>query len=248
MADNEKVITEEFKTLKDVYFDSKLDFSTTRAGLAEVSGDWRIHAQYLNFEPIHDVYKIKVVIPPQTLDSLPKAWETGKRIPQSYHHFADGSLCLGAPLGVKKRFKELPTLTGFFQNCFLPYLYQFSYKEKYGIMPFGELSHGGKGILEDYYKEFRLENQRAAVQLIRMLVAGSFRGHKICPCGSGRYLRDCHGEVLIKLQTVQTSNEFARDLILIEDEIYTTRNHFTQKKRPDEIANAVSEYISRLQD
>ncbi|MEX1275491.1 MAG: hypothetical protein WEE20_06135 [Bacteroidota bacterium] len=245
MADNEKVIEEEFEALKHVYFDSKFDFTSTGSGQAELNGDWRIHAQYLNYEPIHDIYKINVVIPSQDQASVPKAWETGKRIPPSYHHFKDGSLCLGAPLGVKKRFREHPTLTGFFQNCFLPYLYQFSYKEKYGILPFGELSHGGRGILEDYFKEFGLDNERAVVQLIRMLAAGSYRGHKKCPCGSGRRLRDCHAEVLFTLQAVQTPDEFARDLVLIEDEIYTSRNHLTQLKRSDKITFAVSQYSSR---
>ncbi len=72
---------------------------------------------------------------------VPKVQETSNRIPTDFHHYQDDTLCPGAPIAVRQKFKKEPTLVGFVNNCVIPYLYSFSYKSKFGKMPFGELPH-----------------------------------------------------------------------------------------------------------
>ena len=60
--------------------------------------------------------KISMTIPKDYPINLPEIWETGDRIPLVYHKNPDKSLCLGAPLAVKTKFNEEPTLKGFIQK------------------------------------------------------------------------------------------------------------------------------------
>ena len=161
---------------------------------------------------IEDEYSIEIAIPEEYPDVLPKIVETGNRIPGDFHHYQDGSLCLGAPLDVKQKFRKQPTLLGYVDNCVIPYLYSYSYKCKFGKMPFGELSHGGIGLLEYYRELFGIKDQRRVLKLIQILTEEQhYRDHDRCPCGSGKRLRSCHGTMLLEIQKLQSPTEFLNE-------------------------------------
>jgi hypothetical protein len=90
-------------------------------------------------------------------------------------------------------------------------LYSFSYKEKFGRMPYGELSHGWPGILEFYQNLFRVDNNKAVLGLLNVLATGSFRGHSRCPCGSRKRVRDCHGGFLGNMLRIQPESAFKNE-------------------------------------
>ncbi len=157
-------------------------------------------------------------------DVLPKIFEIGHRIPKTFHHLLDYSLCLGAPLAIKQKFKKDPTLLGFVNNCAIPYLYSFSYKSKFGEMPFGELSHNGLGILEYYQELFSLKDNKLVLKFLRFLADGDYRDEDKCLCGSGKRNKVCHGKILLEINALQSPAEFqadfysiARDLIEIAE-------------------------------
>jgi hypothetical protein len=74
-------------------------------------GTLEFHLQGPKGDPIHDKYEIQFVVPPKFPAALPRALETGARIPPSFHHFVDGSLCLGAPTELRLRLDQSPNLT-----------------------------------------------------------------------------------------------------------------------------------------
>ncbi len=179
---------------------------------------------------IDDEYSVEIIISKKYPDELPKILETGNRIPKDFHHYQDESLCLGAPLAVKQKFRKQPTLIRYVENCVIPYLYSFSYKCKYGKMPFGELSHGGIGILEYYQDLFGVKDHRRVLKLIAILAEENYRGHDRCPCGSGKRLRSCHGKILLEIQTLQTSHEFLTEYHWIISDL--ARKAFSNPYRP----------------
>lgn len=190
----------------------KLHLKKDGEGSWLVEGLLTFSAEYSG-QLIEDEYSIEIVLPEEYPDRLPKARETGNRIPLSFHRYSDGSLCLGAPLAVKKKFAERPTLSGFVINCVVPYLYSYSYVCRYGELPYGELSHGGQGILEFYQDLFALKDVMALLGLVKILADDNYRGHVKCPCGSGKRLRSCHGTTLLEIKELQPAAAFLAEYV-----------------------------------
>jgi len=164
---------------------------------------------------IKDKFEIEIYLPKNFPDDLPLAKEIGGRIPSDFHKNPDETFCFGAPEEVKRIFRACPTLIGFVRNLVEPYLYSFIYKEKYGKMPWGELSHGEQGILEHYKERFGVSHDIAAIGLLRILADEDDRGHYDCPCGSGKRLRDCHRELLAEVRRNQKTLDFLNEYINI---------------------------------
>lgn len=183
----------------------------------KVDDCWRVSG-ILKFEKsyneviIGDEYAIEIYISQYYPHEPPVVFERGNRIPRDFHKLEDNALCLGAPLELRMKFSQTPTLLAFVDNFVIPYLYSYSYFEKYGSMPFGELSHGGKGILEYYFSVFDTNDIELVKQLLTILSENRYRGHHICPCGSGLKIRKCHGKKLLEIMKYQTPNGYKYDL------------------------------------
>jgi hypothetical protein len=202
-------IPNEFVEVKAKY--PRLLLSKIPNGSYEIIGELEFLAEFQS-EIIEDVYAVLIKIPSGYPKSLPVTYEIGGRIPQSFHHFDNGSLCLGTPLSVKMRFHEKPNLLGFIEVCLIEYLYGYSYFQKHGELPIGEFAHGVDGIIEHYQDIFGTEKLETIIELLSILANDSYRGHIDCVCGSGNRLRNCHGKPLLKLMKYQTPWEYQGDL------------------------------------
>ena len=179
-----------------------------------VRGNIHFRAQHSTYESIEDVFLIEIEIPDTYPSVPPAARDLGERIPRSFHSFEDGSFCLGAPLAVKMTFAKSPTLLGFVNSLLIPYLYSFSFQvAHHGKMPYGELSHGGSGLMDYYMSLFETKRPVAIIKFLAILAFQKYRGHSQCPCESGNKLRRCHGPFLLGLQKHQTPEDFYSDLI-----------------------------------
>lgn len=204
----------------DSIFPSQLselrDSYSSLEGFQGGDGEWIIEgtlsfsAEY-DGQRIKDSFSIKMIVPSNYPENLPVVWETGDRISQDFHSYSNKSLCLGFPNAVREVFLNKPSLLGFVENCLIPYLFAFSYFDKYKKMPFGELSHGGKGVLEYYQEYFQVDEPEKIKIFLQLLVEDSYRGHLSCPCGSKKRLRNCHGQKLIRIKNVRTCSEFKMD-------------------------------------
>lgn len=197
-------------------------------GVAVVRGLLDFSAQYENI-PIDDSFSLEIILPESYSKSIPPiVKEVGGRIPNEFHKYPDGSLCLGAPLEVRKTFSENPTILGFLTFLVIPYLFSFCYWEKNQRMPFGERSHGVSGIIESYRDLFNVTSDIISLHLLKILAEGSYRGHSHCPCGIGVRLRNCHGPQLLKLRSYQNQHEFLCDYIRCLDNIHKSNQKLPQ--------------------
>jgi hypothetical protein len=157
------------------------------------------------------------------------------------HVYANGNFCLGAPLEVKRRFKENASLLSFVNDLVIPFLFSFSYKEcNAGVMLFGELSHGGKGLLEYYQNIFGSLSIKPTLRLLKVLADDHYRGHLRCPCGSGENLRHCHGFQLRELMEIQPTQTFFDEMdSILRDLSSEEAKSLTVQELPEKIIKAI---------
>jgi len=179
-------------------------------GYAVVAGMLGFNTSYGEYA-IQDEYLVKIVIPSDYPDTLPRAFEIGGKIPKDFHMMTDRSLCLGSPLEMALKFSETPSLLGFVERLLIPYLFSYACWEKFKVMPFGERAHGSAGILQSYQDLFGTSDIVATMNLLRMLADDSYLGHTLCPCNTGKKLRNCHGPTLLNLMQHRTTKQFLLD-------------------------------------
>lgn len=157
-----------------------------------IVGRLRFNRTFPGKEAIDDNYELKISVPSGFPNAVPLVWESGGRIPQEWHRNPGMSLCLGTPTAIRLRTLEVGTMDKFVEVLVVPYLYQHSYYENYGEMPFGELDHGIKGVLRDFQDRFAVGDENAARGMVflaslRRRVANKWP----CPCGVGMRLGRC---------------------------------------------------------
>lgn len=162
-------------------------------GVVRLAGTLEFSAEATGFERIEDAYEVEMIIPHGFPRELPLVIETAGRIPKDFHTNDDGSLCLTSPLRQHLALTKAATLPGFVKSLVVPYLYGFSYREKHGELPFGELDHGMKGIRSDFAELFGVKDRKAVEEMVRLVGMKKRSANKCpCPCGSGRRLGKCH--------------------------------------------------------
>lgn len=202
------IVRRQFDELVAAY--SGLKLARKKASTFIVWGELSFEGEYEG-ATLNDNYKIQIVIGKDYPNAPPILKEVGGRIPEYFHAFVDGRKCLGAPEEIRRKFDREPTLLGFVDNLVVPYLYSYSYWAKNGEMPYGELAHGGEGILEHYAEYFQCggnNRQIAALRFLYILGDERIRGHERCPCGSGRPVRTCHFDDIVKMKMVQERQAF----------------------------------------
>ncbi len=143
---------------------------------------------------ITDSYRLEIRWPLIFPKEVPSVLELARKIPQDGKHHVnhDGTLCLGAPLRLRWKLSQYPTLMGFTDECLIPFLYSISHKEQYGTYPFGELEHGKPGVIADYLNLFGLTTEEQVVQTLMGLGTKKRLSNKRpCPCSCGKRLGVC---------------------------------------------------------
>lgn len=166
---------------------------------------------------IIDEYQIRIDIPND--GNLPIVYEIGGRIPpgSDFHKNINGGLCLAPPFDLINDF----TLDIFLDTLVLQFLYDQSFRERFGIWPRGEYSHGTLGVIENYYDRLgsipnldeyclHILSKDPDFKKYRdiLMSRNRIRGHHTCICGSGKQYRKCHDRVFKGLWNLQT---FVRD-------------------------------------
>jgi hypothetical protein len=149
-----------------------------------------------------DRYIIEVQLPDNYPLGIPIVREVGGRIPQTAerHIKQDGVACLFVDeewlISNPNGSELLDFLRGPVRNFFIGQ----SLVEAGHRWPFGERSHGAKGILECYANLTQASNLQVAQKYLEMLNQKKVKGHWPCPCRSGKKLRDCHYHLVLRLK------------------------------------------------
>ncbi len=172
-------------------------------------GEFGFAAEIEGKPPLEDTYSLKICVVDQFPRAIPLVYETGGRIPRDFHTNPSGDLCLGSRLRLLGLLRSTPTLIGFAERVLVPYLYAFTYSERFRELPFGDLAHGSQGILDDYRVLFDVGNNGAALELLRLLgLKKRVANKKPCPCGSGRRFGACHNHRLVRFRALQSRAEY----------------------------------------
>ena len=191
--------------------------------LISSDGDSAVYSGIIAFTANHsghglisDQFEVEIVFPlTPTTDDIPTAKEIGGRIPREpdFHVNPDGTLCLGAPLAIRRKYKKDPSLRSFINQQVIHFLYGYCIKQQKDYWPFDELSHGRKGIAEYYQDFFKTNSDLAVLEFLKIIVEDNYRGHVPCPCESGKRLRNCHGSQIREIKGQQTREQFFSDFI-----------------------------------
>lgn len=141
-------------------------------------------------------YGIEISIPLNS-DRLPIVRDAEHYIRNYPHIYPDKHLCLATDTDICLHFRDGGDLVTWMDKYVELYFVSYECYKRYGIFPFGDRSHGSRGILEFYCDYFQLPDFKQARDVIFYISQRKYKGHHFCPCGSGRKIRDCHGNVVL---------------------------------------------------
>lgn len=167
-----------------------LDWKLTGSNSFEIEGMLPVKAQLDDFV-VNENFEIKITA--NNFPSTPPICRELSHKVFNYHkNDSDSTLCVGSPHTLCEHLKKNPSIIFYIDFFLIPYLFGYRYHQSFGFSPFGELAHGGEGLLSEYRDLFKL-NDLATCSLLTYGTQYLYRGHHLCPCGSGLYLRKCHG-------------------------------------------------------
>ena len=166
-----------------------------------LAGTLAFTASAPGLETISDSYDIEISVRSEFPQRVPRVKDLGSRVARDYHRLDDGSFCLGSPARLRLVLAQTPTVPAFIEKCVIPYLYGYSFFERHGQPPFGELAHGDRGIVDDYMQLFRVASLQACIGMLSAIGMKRRVANKLpCPCGSGKRLGRCHHVVANQLR------------------------------------------------
>lgn len=126
----------------------------------------------------------------------PTVKDIGGAIDAKYPHlYPDGTLCLATEIDFSLHFADGFDIVRWMEDFVEPYYFSHEYYQRYGCYPFGDRAHGFCGVIQSYCDVFSMPKFDQVLQiLIGIMNSISYRGHHPCFCGSGRRMRDCHGQ------------------------------------------------------
>lgn len=146
-------------------------------------------------------FAIRMDVNPRYPHLEPKVFEVDGRIPRNpdRHINGDGDCCVT----VWEHWLATAadhSIAGFLNGPLNEYFLGQFWFEKTGKWPFGERPHGDSGMEEAYADALGIANRREAlIYHLRLLSQAWPKGHWVCPCGSGKIIRNCHREDLMSL-------------------------------------------------
>lgn len=142
-------------------------------------------------------FDIEIVVPRDFPLALPTVKELSNCIDDSYtHRYPNGYLCLASNLELKMHISKNHDISVFVDKYVIPYLYTYKYFKEYGTYPYGERSHGTMGDLEYLKDLFCVDNWKQVCNIMMFIIQSNYKGHFLCPCGSEKRIRNCHGGIL----------------------------------------------------
>jgi len=199
--------------VEDDYPDLRL--LSCSSDLAVYRGTVTLNASYQYHAHVIDEFEVEIKFPLNGSRIVPTAKETGGKIPRrsEFHINGDGTMCLGAPLEVRRKFFLDRSLKSFIDKQVIHFLYGCTIKLRYNYWPYEELAHGGQGIIEYYQKLLDVETDLAVIEMLKLLSEKKIQNNLLCVCGSKKSFKKCHGDKVQKLKHEQTKEEFFSDFI-----------------------------------
>jgi len=159
-------------------------------GMAEVRGTYAILSPQ---GKLLDRFRVSIELPHDYPRALPIVREVGRRIPwrQDFHVEPDGKACVLLPDDRWRCFPEGKPFAHFLDGPVHDFFLGQSLVALGEEWPFGEWSHGPRGVLEYYQGLLETDHDGTVHRFLRILSKLNLKQHCECPCGSGRKIRKC---------------------------------------------------------
>jgi hypothetical protein len=179
-----------------------LSIVPTNSNILTLSGWLDFNAMKPDHDAVIDSFELKIEISIDHPHTIPLVTPLGNRIPKNFHRMQCGALCLGSPTRQKLVVQHAPKLRSFIEKCVIPYLYAFVLHEQGKPLPFGELKHGRRGIIDDFMDIYGVGSEEVAKELLRLTGRPRRKAnHQNCPCGSEKRLGRCHNRIVNELRS-----------------------------------------------
>lgn len=148
-------------------------------------------------DKVYDRYHIEIKLSHKSPTDLPIVREIDGRIPHEPNRHInpkDGTACIVLPDSYWNKYPSGMSLVDFLNGPVQNFFASQSLLESGAPKPWidGEWRHGSLGIIDFYSEILGTKNPKEIYQYLRALKSPIVKGHWICPCGSGKKIRDCH--------------------------------------------------------
>ena len=190
--------------------------------IIEIEGFLKVYRSYNSFV-VDKEYLIRISLPIGN-EKLPYITDIDGCI-TNYHKEKNGILCLSTPIEFRLAFIDGFNIIRWMKDFVEPFYFSYEYYKKYEVSPFGDYSHGIKGLLENYAEILEINNK---YNIIFFMMALSKQSHyyrqMFCLCGSGFKARHCHKRVIkLFLSSTTLLYQLQKDLNQILSKIYDTK-------------------------
>jgi len=183
----------------------------------KITGPYVVYVEFNN-EQFLDSFSLEIVVDKGFPETVPIVKELERRIRPvncGAHIYPDGHLCLEVNTRIIFELNNNPNLLFFSDTFIQPYLFGFLYYQKYHRFPFGEYAHGKKGVLEYYCTVFDVCDVGIAKELLGLIFGDNLKGHRYCPCGSGKRFRDCHRNQTVTMKESEFLDHYYNDFLFV---------------------------------
>ena len=182
---------------------------------------WIHIARIFNDFPLIKNVQLEITIP-IAQERFPYVKDTGGHIDTKYpHRYLSGRLCLATEIDLNLHFLDGFDLLRWMDDFVEPYYYSHEYYQRFGCYPFGDREHGYLGAIQSYCDWFATPQMDTVASILLQIEANDhYRGHHLCFCGSGKKMRDCHGQkILCFYQHPQLRSQLISDLNNLRKEL-----------------------------
>ncbi|RUR14029.1 SEC-C metal-binding domain-containing protein [Legionella septentrionalis] len=180
------------------YFDH-LNFAMENEKVV-IFGEWPVYGE----TELIRKYQIRIDIPDDYPDSIPKVFETRGDIPKTLdRHFntEDKSACLFVK---PERWIQWPDGAGidkFISASVKEFFFSQAFYELTHKWPFGDWKHGNTGIIQFFLLRLKLPTVQILYSFLQYLDSKKPERCIRCPCGSNKRFRQCHWELFALLRS-----------------------------------------------
>lgn len=184
----------------------KAEISAIRRRFPDVSieeKEGRIHLKGLfpvrtNSGSTLQQFRLHVVFPQNYPEWIPDSFMLEPNIERiaERHIEKNGRACLCLPHKILSILKGEIRFEAYFDHLLTPWLIGQVYYNKYDCWPWPTRNHGKEGILQGLSDFLNIKDLKIVERYVKLLVRKNpAKGHELCPCGSGRKLRNCHSDL-----------------------------------------------------
>ena len=177
-----------------------------------LKGYVKINAEYRKIQLI-DNFLVKIIIFKDFPTHIPIVYELEGKIEKDFEHVnEDKSLCLAVNTEMKLFLDLSNSLIEWFNKYVVNYFYSVMYYRRYRIYPFGERSHGIKGVVEFYKSYLNLDDVNKIINVLNYVRYRKIKHYEKCPCGSNKKIKKCHINQLEQIARIKENDEFLKDI------------------------------------